>query len=223
MMDNRCIVMHACARMEICPSQSAYAWVPCPLMGPDADCVLILQQVEDLVIVLDESLRASASSIAQKLRKAGRRVDLVLEAKKMKWVFKVCATDVCNLRSQWRMACFGLTLLSAVIVWTSGCSQTRFLSPTPAHQTTHLHKERPRTMLWEHDSTSMTHHLVALTDTMCVSVQQAERCGAERLIIVAPDEWERGMVRVKNLVARDEDDMTVDELLASSHRVSQDQ
>ncbi|CAK0787830.1 hypothetical protein CVIRNUC_011052 [Coccomyxa viridis] len=96
-------------------------------------------KVEDLVIVLDESLRASASSIGQKLRRAGRRVDLVLEAKKMKWVFK-----------------------------------------------------------------------------------QAERCGAERLIIVAPDEWERGMVRVKNLSARDEKDMAVDELLALSHRAGQD-
>lgn len=41
-------------------------------------------------MVLDEQLRAKASEIAQKLRKAGRRVDLVLEGKKMKWVFKVC-------------------------------------------------------------------------------------------------------------------------------------
>ena len=48
-------------------------------------------QVEDLVMVLDEQLRAKASQIAQRLRKAGRRVDLVLEAKKMKWVFKVCS------------------------------------------------------------------------------------------------------------------------------------
>ena len=69
-------------------------------MGADADCTLFLQQVEDLVIVLDESLRASASSIAQKLRRAGRRVDLVLEVKKMKWVFKVCAIVVCDLVSQ---------------------------------------------------------------------------------------------------------------------------
>lgn len=40
-------------------------------------------------MAMDESLRADASSIAQKLRKAGRRVDLVLEPKKIKWVFKV--------------------------------------------------------------------------------------------------------------------------------------
>lgn len=46
-------------------------------------------QVEDLVVVLGESLRSQGSAIAQRLRKAGRRVDLVLEAKKMKWVFKV--------------------------------------------------------------------------------------------------------------------------------------
>ena len=59
-------------------------------------------------------------------------------------------------------------------------------------------------------------HWTSLTDTM--SLQQAERCRAERLIIVAPDEWERGMVRVKNLLARKEKDMAVDELLALSHR-----
>lgn len=44
-------------------------------------------------------------------------------------------------------------------------------------------------------------------------MQQAERCGAERLIIVAPDEWERGMVRVKDLAAREEQDVAVDALL----------
>lgn len=47
-------------------------------------------QVEDLVVVMDEALREHAAGIAQRLRRAGRRVDLVLESKKMKWVFKVC-------------------------------------------------------------------------------------------------------------------------------------
>lgn len=46
-------------------------------------------QVEDLVVVMDEGLRGHAAGIAQRLRRAGRRVDLVLESKKMKWVFKV--------------------------------------------------------------------------------------------------------------------------------------
>ena len=46
-------------------------------------------QVEDLVVVMDEGLRGHAAGIAQRLRRAGRRVDLVLEPKKMKWVFKV--------------------------------------------------------------------------------------------------------------------------------------
>ena len=47
-------------------------------------------------MVLGESLRSQGSAIAQRLRKAGRRVDLVLEAKKMKWVFKV-RVPVCAL------------------------------------------------------------------------------------------------------------------------------
>lgn len=45
-------------------------------------------QVDDVVVPLDASLRAAASGIATRLRRAGRRVDLVLEAKKMKWAFK---------------------------------------------------------------------------------------------------------------------------------------
>lgn len=45
-------------------------------------------QVDDMVLIMDESLRAEGCSIAAKLRAAGRSVDLVLEPKKMKWAFK---------------------------------------------------------------------------------------------------------------------------------------
>ncbi|KAG2489681.1 hypothetical protein HYH03_011790 [Edaphochlamys debaryana] len=44
--------------------------------------------VDDVVVPLDAALRPAASGIATRLRRAGRRVDLVLEAKKMKWAFK---------------------------------------------------------------------------------------------------------------------------------------
>lgn len=46
-------------------------------------------QVDDVVFALDESLRPAASGIAMRLRRAGRSVELVLEAKKMKWAIKV--------------------------------------------------------------------------------------------------------------------------------------
>lgn len=46
-------------------------------------------QVDDVVVALDESLRAASAGVAQKLRRVGRNVELVLEAKKMKWAFKV--------------------------------------------------------------------------------------------------------------------------------------
>ncbi|MEW5298478.1 MAG: hypothetical protein WDW36_001596 [Sanguina aurantia] len=46
------------------------------------------QQVDDIVVALDESLRPAASGIAMQLRRAGRRVELVLEPKKMKWALK---------------------------------------------------------------------------------------------------------------------------------------
>ena len=37
---------------------------------------------------MEPSLAPAASSVAMRLRKAGRRVDLVLEPKRMKWAFK---------------------------------------------------------------------------------------------------------------------------------------
>ena len=60
-------------------------------------------------MVMDEQLRAKASSVAQRLRKAGRRVDLVLESKKMKWVFKVrqrppISTVLCHWKCSSRSA-----------------------------------------------------------------------------------------------------------------------
>lgn len=42
-----------------------------------------------MVVALDEGLRPVASGVAQGLRRAGRKVELVMEAKKMKWAFKV--------------------------------------------------------------------------------------------------------------------------------------
>ena len=48
----------------------------------------ISSRVSDVVFSMDESLRGAAMEVSSKLRGAGRRVDLVLEPKKMKWVFK---------------------------------------------------------------------------------------------------------------------------------------
>ena len=43
--------------------------------------------------------------------------------------------------------------------------------------------------------------------------KQAERCGASRLVLFAPDEWEKGQsVRVKNLETREEEDVAFDNL-----------
>eukprot|EP00884_Botryococcus_braunii_P006544 jgi/Botrbrau1/15891/Bobra.40_1s0074.1 len=86
-------------------------------------------QVDDLVVVMDEILRPEGTALAQRLRRAGRSVDLVLEAKRMKWVFK-----------------------------------------------------------------------------------HAERCRARRLVLVAPDEWQKGLVRVKDLESREEMDVLVEDI-----------
>ncbi|GAQ86789.1 Histidyl-tRNA synthetase [Klebsormidium nitens] len=44
--------------------------------------------VDDVLVTLDEECRPMLNSVAAKLRAAGRSVELVLESKKMKWVFK---------------------------------------------------------------------------------------------------------------------------------------
>ncbi|PNH06479.1 Histidine--tRNA ligase [Tetrabaena socialis] len=49
-------------------------------------------KVDDVVVPLDASLRPAAAGVATQLRRAGRLVDLVLEAKKMKWAFKPTPT-----------------------------------------------------------------------------------------------------------------------------------
>ena len=42
--------------------------------------------------------------------------------------------------------------------------------------------------------------------------KQAERCGAGRIVLVGKDEWERGMVRVKDQESREEADVKVEDL-----------
>ena len=85
--------------------------------------------VEDVVFGKGSELRGSAMQVAGRLRSSGRSVDLVLEEKKMKWVFK-----------------------------------------------------------------------------------HAERCGAARLVMVMPDEWAAGNVRIKNLDTGEESTVPVEDL-----------
>jgi histidyl-tRNA synthetase len=83
---------------------------------------------QDLVVSSDESLRPAAMSVAQRLRASGRTVDLVLEDKRMKWVFR-----------------------------------------------------------------------------------HAERSGAQRLVMVMPEEWGAGNVRIKDLESGEETDISFDD------------
>ena len=85
--------------------------------------------VEDVVFGMGSELRGPAMQVAGRLRSSGRSVDLVLEDKKMKWVFK-----------------------------------------------------------------------------------HAERCGAARLVMVMPDEWAAGNVRIKNLDTGEESTVSVEDL-----------
>lgn len=85
--------------------------------------------VSDVVFGMGTELRGAAMQIASKLRSSGRTVDLVLEDKKMKWVFK-----------------------------------------------------------------------------------HAERCGATRLVMIMPDEWAEGKVRIKDLDTGEESTVTMEDL-----------
>ena len=85
--------------------------------------------VGDVVFGMGSELRGAAMQVAAKLRSAGRTVDLVLEEKKMKWVFK-----------------------------------------------------------------------------------HAERCGATRLVMVMPDEWAEGKVRIKDLDTGEESTVAMEDL-----------
>ena len=85
--------------------------------------------VGDVVFGMGSELRGAAMQVAAKLRSSGRTVDLVLEDKKMKWVFK-----------------------------------------------------------------------------------HAERCGATRLVMVMPDEWAEGKVRIKDLGTGEESTVAIADL-----------
>lgn len=85
--------------------------------------------VDDVVFGMGTELRGAAMQVAAKLRSAGRTVDLVLEDKKMKWVFK-----------------------------------------------------------------------------------HAERCGTTRLVMVMPDEWAEGKVRIKDLDTGEESTVAMEDL-----------
>ena len=85
--------------------------------------------VSDVVFGMGTELRGAAMQVAAKLRSAGRTVDLILEDKKMKWVFK-----------------------------------------------------------------------------------HAERCGATRLVMVMPDEWAEGKVRIKDLDTGEESTVAMEDL-----------
>jgi len=87
-------------------------------------------EIDDIVVALDPSLQKYTGQVASALRAAGRRVDVVLEQKKMKWVFK-----------------------------------------------------------------------------------QGERTNARRLVILGQEEWERGMVKVRDLAKREEKEVGLSDLV----------
>ena len=83
----------------------------------------------DVVFGMGPELRGAAMTVASTLRSKGRNADLVLEDKRMKWVFR-----------------------------------------------------------------------------------HAERIGAERLVMVLPDEWAKGIVKVKDLETGEESEVSLDSL-----------
>lgn len=85
--------------------------------------------IDDVVFAFNEDLRPAAIGVANRLRAAGRSVDLVLEKKKAKWAFK-----------------------------------------------------------------------------------HADRAGAARMVMLAPSEWERGVVKIKDLATGEQHEVAAEEL-----------
>jgi histidyl-tRNA synthetase len=80
---------------------STYGGPPTPCAGFGfGDCVIqelladkglvpaLAPSVDDLIVPLTDALRPAATALAARLRAAGRAVDLVLDGRRMKWVFK---------------------------------------------------------------------------------------------------------------------------------------
>ncbi|KAK7245100.1 hypothetical protein RIF29_39934 [Crotalaria pallida] len=74
-------------------------------------------QIDNIVCALDEDLQAAAAMVASLLREKGQNVDLVLENKPLKWVFKRAArTNAQRLvlvgSSEWQRGMVGVKILS---------------------------------------------------------------------------------------------------------------
>ena len=125
-------------------------------------------EVDDLVVALDEGLRPRACEVAAALRRAGRRVDLVLEGKRLKWAFK--QAERCNAGG-----CVG--------GW--GCASA-------------LAAVGARAPCWQPATPRPNCHPIP----------------AARLVLLAPEELERGNVKVKELATREEREVPLEQLLA---------
>eukprot|EP00882_Tetradesmus_deserticola_P021915 GHRQ01023758.1.p2 GENE.GHRQ01023758.1~~GHRQ01023758.1.p2 ORF type:complete len:148 (-),score=23.49 GHRQ01023758.1:391-834(-) len=83
-------VCSAVLSLAACPRLLALAVIKQAVLLPCCCSwrLMLLLQVDDVVMVMDESLRPAACGVAARLRSSGRRVDVILEAKKMKRAFK---------------------------------------------------------------------------------------------------------------------------------------
>ena len=133
-----------------------------------------------MVVAMDPALQGPAAQVAQRLRAKGRSVDLTLEAKRMKWVFKVRPV-LWGQRWVWLALCEG-SLQGVGALAGDPCEGSRQQLHRPGGP-----------------------------DQAC-GVQQAERVNASRLVMIWPDEWAKGLVRVKDLAARTEEDVPQDAL-----------
>ena len=156
------------------------------------------------MVAMDAGLQAAAAEIAQQLRQQGRSVDLVLESKRMKWVFRV--------------SCFPHTfVLLQIEADTCSSGPSELLLQPGVLRAEHLSPVACAAARVCYLS-SVVHCRLPAPQSACpcadcgCAVQQAERVNAGRLVMVAPDEWAQGLVRVKDLGARTEQDVPRDAL-----------
>jgi histidyl-tRNA synthetase len=157
--------------------------------------VQLRHEVDDLVMAQEEGLRAAATGVAQRLRDAGRRVDLVLEPKRLKWAFK--QAERCNAGG-WQ----GAGGRAAAV-------HRRRETLGPAGQA--LARQRSPVGL-QLSAVGAGWEPTCWSRPTCAGTWRPPALCAARLVLVAPDEWARGVVRVKELASREERDVPLEEL-----------
>jgi histidyl-tRNA synthetase len=133
-----------------------------------------MRRVDFVVAAYSKDMMEQALQVAESIRRAGASADVMLEPKRKVWQVRVC-----------------ICISVSVYVYVSAC---------PCVCVCVCLREVMACLLPASSHSSM---LRTMTNSRATPAAQAfdygDRAGAKYLAFVAPDEWQNGMVRIKNL------------------------